>query len=104
VLAGFIIILAVGVRLLPMIVLIASEDIGPIAAVRRAFQLTSGHFWKLLAFMLLATIAFLIVASAAGAVVGSVVSLLVGRPEPWSVSLLLLAITAGVVQAAFNTI
>jgi hypothetical protein len=104
VLAGFIIILAVGVRLLPMIVLIASEDIGPIAAVRRAFQLTSGHFWKLLAFMLLATIAFLIVASAAGAVVGSVVSLLVGRPEPWSVSLLLLALTAGVVQAAFITI
>jgi hypothetical protein len=104
VLAGFIIILAVGVRLLPMIVLIASEDIGPIAAVRRAFQLTSGHFWKLLAFMLLATIAFLIVASAAGAVVGSVVSLLVGRPQPWSVSLLLLALTAGVVQAAFITI
>ena len=74
------------------------------AAIRRAFQLTRGHFWKLLAFMLLATIAFLIVASAAGAVIGSVVSLALGRPEPWSVSLLLVALTAGLIQAAFIAI
>ena len=104
VLVGFVIILAVGVRLLPMIVLIASEDVGAVAAIRRAFQLTRGHFWKLLAFMLLATIAFLIVASAAGAVIGSVVSLALGRPEPWSVSLLLVALTAGLIQAAFIAI
>jgi hypothetical protein len=104
VLFGFVIILAVGVRLLPMIVLIASGDLGAVAAIRRAFQLTRGHFWKLLAFMLLATVAFLIVASAAGAVIGSVVSLALGRPEPWSVSLLLVALTAGLIQAAFIAI
>ena len=104
ILVGFVVILAVGVRLLPMIVLIASEDAGPIAAIKRAFHLTRGHFWKLLAFMLLATIAFLIVAGAAGAVIGSIVSLLFGRPEAWSVSLLLVALTAGLVQAAFITI
>jgi len=104
VLIGFVVILAVGVRLLPMIVLIAGEDIGPIAAIKRAFHLTRGHFWRLLAFMLLATIAFLILASAAGAVIGSVVSLALGRPEPWSVSLLLVALTAGLIQAAFITI
>jgi hypothetical protein len=101
---GFLIILAVGVRLLPMIVLIASEQAGPITSIKRAFGLTRGHFWKLLAFMLLATIAFLIVASAAGAVIGSIVSLALGRPEPWSVSLLLVALTAGVAQAAFIAI
>jgi hypothetical protein len=104
ILIGFVIILAVGVRLLPMIVLITSEDVGPIAAIRRAVHLTRGHFWKLLAFMLLATIAFLVLASAAGAVIGSVVSLAFGRPEPWSVSLLLVALTAGLIQAAFITI
>jgi hypothetical protein len=75
-----------------------------VAAIKRAFALTSGHFWKLLAFMLLATIAFLIVAAAAGAVIGSIVSLALGRPEPWSVSLLLVALAAGLVQAAFITI
>lgn len=104
VLIGFVVILAVGVRLLPMIVLVASEDLGPVATLKRAFALTRGHFWKLLAFMLLATIAFLIVAGAAGAVIGSVVSLALGRPEPWSVSLLLVALAAGLVQAAFITI
>ena len=104
VLCGLLLVLAIGVRLLPMIVLIASEDIGPITAIRRAVALTRGHFWKLLGFMLLATIAFLILASAAGAVIGSVVSLALGRPEPWSVSLLLVAFTAGLVQAGFITI
>jgi hypothetical protein len=104
ILIGLLIVLAVGVRLLPMIVLIASEDIGPVAAIRRAVALTRGHFWKLLAFMLLATVAFLILASAAGAVVGSVVSLALGRPGPWSVALLLMALAAGLVQAAFITI
>ena len=103
-LIGILIILAVGVRLLPMIVLIAGEDVGPVTAIKRAFSLTSGHFWKLLAFMLLATIAFLIVAGAAGAVIGSLVSLAVGRPEPWTVSLLLVALTAGLIQAGFITI
>ena len=104
ILIGLIVILAVGVRLLPMIVLVASEDIGPVAAIKRAFALTGGHFWKLLAFMLMATIAFLIMAGAAGAVIGSIVSLLLGSPEPWSVSLLLVALAAGLVQAAFITI
>jgi hypothetical protein len=104
ILVGFVIILAVGVRLLPMIVLIASEEIGPVAAIKRAFALTGGHFWKLLGFMLMATIAFLIVAAAAGAVIGSVVSLLLGRPDPWSVSLLLVALAAGLIQAAFISI
>ena len=104
ILVGLIAVLAIGVRLLPLVVIVATEDVGPVAAIKRAFSLTRGHFWKLLAFMLLATIAFLIVAAAAGAVVGSVISVLFGRPEPWSVSLLLVALVAGLVQAAFITI
>ena len=104
ILVGLLAVLAIGVRLLPLVVIVATEDVGPVAAIKRAFALTRGHFWKLLAFMLLATIAFLIVAAAAGAVVGSVISLLFGRPEPWSVSLLFVALVAGLVQAAFITI
>jgi hypothetical protein len=102
-LVGLVVILAVGVRLLPLVVLVASEDIGPVAAIKRAVALTSGHFWKLLGFMLVATIGFLIVAAAAGAVVGSIVSFAFGSPEPWSVSLLLVALVAGLVQAGFVT-
>lgn len=103
-LVGLIILLAIGVRLLPLVVIIASGDEGPIDSIKRAFELTRGQFWKLLGFMLLATIAFLIVAAAVGAVFGSLIAFLLGSPEPWSVSLLLVALAAGLVQAAFVTI
>jgi hypothetical protein len=98
------VVLVIGVRLLPLVVVIAREQAGPIAAIRRSFALTSGHFWKLFLFVLLATVAFIIVAAAAGAVVGSIVVLALGTPEPWSVALLLIALAAGLVQAAFVTI
>lgn len=104
ILVGLLVVLAIGVRLLPLVVIAVSENLGPIATIRRAVALTRGHFWKLLAFMLLATIAFLIVAAAVGAVFGSIISLLLGRPEAWSVSLLLVALVAGLIQAAFITI
>ena len=104
ILIGLLVVLAVGVRLLPLVVIAASENLGPVATIKRAVTLTRGHFWKLLAFMLLATIAFLVVAAAVGAVFGSIISLLLGRPEAWSVSLLLVALVAGLIQAAFITI
>lgn len=104
VLVGLIVIFAVSVRLVPLVVLVASEDLGPIATLKRAVALTRGHFWKLLAFVLLAVVAFVIVAAAVGVVLGSMISLALGQPEPWSVSLLLLALAAGLVQAAFVTL
>ena len=104
ILIGLLVVLAIGVRLLPLVVIAASENLGPVATIKRAVTLTRGHFWKLLAFMLLATIAFLVVAAAVGAVFGSIISLLLGRPEAWSVSLLLVALVAGLIQAAFITI
>lgn len=103
-LAGLVILLVIGVRLLPLVVIVASGDEGPIDSIKRAFELTRGHFWKLLGFMLLATVAFLIVAAAVGAVFGSLIAFLLGAPEPWSVSLALVALAAGLVQAAFVTI
>jgi hypothetical protein len=104
IMVGLLVVLAVGVRLLPLVVIAASENLGPVATIKRAVTLTRGHFWKLLAFMLLATIAFLVVAAAVGAVFGSIISLSLGRPEAWSVSLLLVALVAGLIQAAFVTV
>jgi len=103
-LIGFLAIFAVSVRLIPLVVLVASEDLGPVATLKRAVALTSGHFWKLLAFVLLAVLAFVVAAAAVGVVIGSLISLALGQPEPWSVSLLLLALAAGLVQAAFVTL
>ncbi len=91
----------IAIRLLPLIAVVACEQIRPFAALKRSFALTSGHFWRLLGFLLLLMIAFLVVAATVGAVVGGLVTLLLGPPDPWSLALLLIALAGGLVQAGF---
>lgn len=89
------------VRMVLLVAVVASEKLGPIASIRRVFSLTSGQFWRLLGFLLMLLVGFLVVALTIGAVIGGLVTLLFGRPEPWSISLLLVALTGGLVQAGF---
>jgi len=93
--------LYITVRLMPLTPVVAIEQIGPISALKRSYALTAGHFWRLLGFFLLLAIAFLIVAITVGAVVGALVTLVTGPPEPWTLSLLVIALAAGLVQAGF---
>jgi len=101
---AFAALLFVSVRLLVLVPVVASEPVGPIGAVRRVFTLTSGHFWRLAGFLLALVAAFMVLALTVGAVVGGLAMLLFGRPEPWSISLLLVALTGGLVQAGFVTV
>jgi len=89
------------VRLMLLVAVVASERLGPIASIRRSFALTSGQFWRLFGFLLMLMVGFFVVALTIGAVIGGIVTILLGRPEPWSVSLLLVALTGGLVQAGF---
>lgn len=89
------------IRLLPLIAVVACEEIGAIAALKRSFTLTSGHFWRLLGFLMLLMLAFLIVAWAVGMIVGGLVTIALGQPESWSLALLLIALAGGLVQAGF---
>ena len=89
------------VRLLPMVAVAASEERGPVGTIGRAFALSSGHFLQLLGFILILMVGFLILALTVGTVVGGLVMLLFGKPEPWSIALLLMALAGGLVQAAF---
>ncbi len=106
--AGWLILLACtlaliyfSVRLLPLLAVVASEAVGPIAALKRSFALTSGHFWRLLAFLVMLVLAFAVAAITVGAVVGASVTLALGDPEPWSLQLLLISLAGGLVQAGF---
>ena len=89
------------IRLLPLLAVVASEGNGPIGSLKRSFALTSGHFWRLLVFLLMLMIGFAIVALAVGAVIGTIVNLLLGEPDPWTLALLLIALAGGLVQAGF---
>jgi glycerophosphoryl diester phosphodiesterase family protein len=89
------------IRLLPLLAVVASEEAGPIVSLKRSFALTNGHFWRLFGFLVLLVVAFAVVAMTVGAVVGAGVTLTLGEPEPWSLSLLLIALAGGLAQAAF---
>jgi len=95
------VLLYLSIRLLPLLAVVASEEVGPIVALRRSFALTTGHFWRLFGFLVLLMIAFAIVAMTVGAIVGAGVTLTLGEPAPWSLSLLLIALAGGLIQAGF---
>ena len=100
-LLGMLALLYVSIRLLPLVAVVALESGGPIASLRRSWSLTSGHLWRLLGFLLMLMVGFLIVALAVGALVGTLVMLTLGASEPWSLSLLVISLAGGLVQAGF---
>lgn len=93
------IILFVAVRLLMMMPAAAAEDIGPLALIRRSWALTSGHFWKLLGFLLMVGILFSVLSYAITTVGGSIAILLGGPLRPGSTSAFLIIL----LMAAVNT-
>ena len=97
----FIVLLVISIRLLPLVAVAACESLGPIGSLKRSFALTSGHFWRLFSFLVVLLTGFFVVALTVGAVIGGLVTLMFGRPEPWSISLLLIALAGGLVQAGF---
>ncbi len=107
-LASFAIVLAafiVGVRLALLLVPIAAaEAIGPIALLKRAWQLTSGNWWRLAAFLIIFFAANILAARAVGYVLGGILILLVGPLEAMTVSALILSAILALVAAAFTTV
>ena len=87
-------------RLMLMTPVAAAEDGGPIAIIRRSWELSAGYFWKLLGALVLMLIATWVVMFAAQAVFGSLIILLAGQPRPGNTSAFLIIL----VRAALNTV
>lgn len=98
-------VLAVGlffaVRLLLLTPVAAAEPVGPVAIITRSWNLTGGHFWKLLGFVALVTVAASVVTMVATLITGLIVALIAGPPDPGSVSSLVVLLVTGLVNAAF---
>ena len=93
------VLLCVWVRLILMTASGVAENIGPLAIVKRSWALTRGNFWRLLAMALLFAIVAWIAISAVQWVTGSVLIVAMGKPQPWSVSALLIALVEAIAQA-----
>ena len=87
------------VRMLVLPAVISAEPVGPIAAIRRSWTLTSGSWWRLFAFLLLFLIAALCVLLAVELVIGSFVTAAFGANEPLSLSRLMIGLATQAVTA-----
>lgn len=85
-------------RLLLALPVLAVERSGVFASIRRSWRLTRGNMFKLFGLALLFLVALGLITQAAQAAIGSVVLLTLGRPEPWSVSALLMSLLVQLAQ------
>ncbi|GAA4721166.1 glycerophosphoryl diester phosphodiesterase membrane domain-containing protein [Sphingomonas lutea] len=95
----FVVIILAVVRMIVLPAVVSEEPIGPIAAIRRSWQLTRGSWWRLFAFLMLFLIAALCVLLAVELVFGSVVAAAFGPSEPMSLTRLLTALVTQVVTS-----
>jgi hypothetical protein len=77
-----------------------AESIGPIAIIKRSWDLTAGHGWRLFGFLMLFFIGALAVVLAVGAATGAVVATFLGQIEPMTAGALIMALVEAIVQAA----
>ncbi|MEA3029058.1 MAG: hypothetical protein QOJ53_2436 [Sphingomonadales bacterium] len=90
------------VRLILITPAAAAESIGPVALIRRSWQLTRGHYWRLLGFLLLVILVSLVVLMAVGAIGGILVYLVAGQPQPGSIAMFLVLLISALVQAVVS--
>lgn len=102
-LAYLALIVFLGTRLLVSSPVASMEQVGPIGILKRSWRLTSGHFWRLFAFIWLFLIAALVVLIAAATITNLVVGQIFGPIEPLSVAALILALVVSLATAAVTT-
>ncbi len=81
-----------------------AEGLGPIATIRRAWSLTSGHSWRLLGFLIVFMIGTGIALFAVTSVVASIAQLLLGKIESMSASALVAALVEALASGAVTIV
>jgi hypothetical protein len=93
------------VRILAISAPVASaEAAGPIAIISRSWELTAGHFWRLLGFLLLFFIGAAIALKAIQLVAALVATILLGPVDPFSGSALLVGLVDAVANGVVLTL
>ena len=77
----------------------SAESVGPIAILRRSWELTRGNAWRLLGFFVIFAIGAMVLVIAVGSVAGLLAKMLFGDLSPLSVGGLLVSIVAQLLSA-----
>ena len=91
-------------RILPLTALAMEERIGPWALLRRAYALTRGSHLRILGFFIIYLLVSRLLATVVTVTVGSAAAVLIGSPEPMTVSRLVVALALGLVQGGLATV
>ena len=96
-------ILAVAVRLLLASPVASIEHSGPIDILKRSWELTAGHFWRLFGFLMLFLVTAIVVLGVVSMIAG-LLAAVAGEAEPFSLSALIVALLTSVASAAVTTV
>jgi hypothetical protein len=92
------------VRMLMASPVASEEEVGPIQILRRSWDLTSGHWWRLFAFLVIFFIGAAIAIAAVNWVISFVAVMLFGPIEPMSASALVVALVDACVNATVTVL
>lgn len=82
----------------------AVESGGPVAILKRSWELTAGRFWRLFGFLILLLVVAMVASGAVAAVGGTLITLSFGPPRPDSLSFYLVLILSTLVQAVLASV
>lgn len=91
----------VGTRLALLYPLIVAEG-GVVAALRRAFALTRGLFWRIFGVMILFGLVYAVAAAAVGSVFGLIFRLIAPGAGPFGVGAIVVGLLLGLVQMVYT--
>lgn len=96
------VILAIGPRIMLMMPVASAEETGPVALLRRSWSISGGHYWRLLAFLILILVVALVLLITAQLIGGVLAGVAAGKVEPMSLSALIVALLISIAQGAFT--
>lgn len=91
------------VRMLMTSSVATAEQAGPVEIVRRSWQMTRGHWWRLFGFLCIFLLVVIVVMAAVGAIIGIATKVLFGDIEPFSVGALFVAVFTQLASVVITT-
>jgi membrane-anchored glycerophosphoryl diester phosphodiesterase (GDPDase) len=99
ILVGFALFVFLSIRLVLTPPVATQENAGPLAIIKRSWELTSGNWWRLFGFLAIFIVGAGILVLATIAIVGVIVKMIFGDFEPLTAGALLLSLAEQIVIA-----